>query len=93
MDALVPRVQHLLVLARAAARPELAVDESDQVVNGQVMLAEGLSKVLKVIRPRGEGAVVDQVRELSVHVLHLYRQRDMLRQHCSWEAVSNETGN
>ena len=51
MDALVPRVQDVLVLAWAAHRPELAINERDQVGHGHARLGERLGKLMEVRRP------------------------------------------
>ena len=70
VDALVSRVQHLLPLARAADGEELAIDEGDKVVDWDATAGEHLCERGKLRRPRGEGALVDQMRKFGVDVLH-----------------------
>ena len=73
MDALVAGVHDVLVHARAAYGPKLAVDEADEVADWEAVVDECLRKGLEVRRPRGERAVVGQVGERIQHVLHLRR--------------------
>ena len=54
MDALVAGVHDVLVHARAAYGPKFAVDEGDEVADGEAVVDERLRKGLEVGRPRGE---------------------------------------
>ena len=65
MNALVARVHHVLILRRAAYRPKLAVDETDEVVNRKTRVAEDGREQCKLGRPALEAALVHQVRKAA----------------------------
>lgn len=81
MDALVPRVEDVLILTRPADRPKLAVDEADEIRDRQPFVRERVGKLAKVRRPRGERALVEEMREGVVDVLDLWQaaQRKCVR--------------
>ena len=64
VHTLVPRVEHVLVPSRPADGPQLAIDEADQVGDGQACAVECLGKLVEVRRPGREGALVDEVGEV-----------------------------
>ena len=65
VDALVPRVQHVLILPRAANRPKLAVDEPNEVVDRKTRAAEDGREQCELGRPALEAALVHQVRKAA----------------------------
>ena len=60
--ALVPGVQHALELGGLRDLPQLAIDEADQVVHREPMLAERGGEGLEVRRPVLDAAVVHKLR-------------------------------
>ena len=71
MGALVPRVQQILVHARLTDAPKFAIDQADEVAQWNTLGDESQCKRMEMRRPRREGAMIDEVRKLIMHVLHL----------------------
>mmetsp|Transcript_52173 Transcript_52173/g.135314 ORF Transcript_52173/g.135314 Transcript_52173/m.135314 type:complete len:298 (-) Transcript_52173:163-1056(-) len=80
MDALVTRVEYVLVPAGAAHGPKLAIDEPDEVRDRDAGVDECVGELAEVRRPRRERARVDQVREGVVDVLDLPHEHSTVGQ-------------
>ena len=71
VGALVPRVQQVLVPSRPTDAPKFAIYQADEVAQRNTLGDESHGKHMEMGRPRCEGSMIDEVRELVVHVLHL----------------------
>jgi len=75
MDALVPRVEDVLVATWPADGPQLPIDETNEIGHGHPNSIERVGKLAKVRRPRRERALIDKVREGVVDMLDLRKIR------------------